>query len=92
MSRLQQPIPAAPPYPLIIVSWDSMENAAVYYIYRSASSSGPYNFYGQTAATEFIDNGITRGTEYYYRVSSGNAPGTFESEMSAYVMGISETP
>lgn len=75
--------------PIIIISWDSMANAAVYYIYRSASSAGPYDFYSQTAATEFIDNDIAWDTEYYYRVSSGNAAGTYESEMSAYVMGIS---
>ena len=72
----------------IIISWDSMENAAVYYVYRSDVITGPFEFYGQTASEEFIDNDIDYDTEYYYRVSSGNAWGTYESDLSSVVMGI----
>jgi uncharacterized protein (TIGR02145 family) len=71
----------------ITVSWSEVTGALVYRIYRSESSDGDYAQVGTSIITSYIDNGLTMGTTYYYKVAAFN--GTSEGPMSEAVF---ETP
>ena len=55
-------------YHTVTLSWKSIKGAASYNIYRSPSKEGPYTKIKNTAATEYIDTGLTCGTTYHYKV------------------------
>ena len=70
---------ALSPY-VIQVSWPNVANTSTYNIYRSNSSSGPFNKIAQPVDTVYNDSGLSENTTYYYEVSAGNNGG--ESEHS----------
>ncbi|MDL2280639.1 fibronectin type III domain-containing protein [Selenomonadales bacterium OttesenSCG-928-I06] len=56
----------------IIVSWSPVNNADLYYVYRSDSENGTYSLVGITPTTNYTDTGLNPGTTYYYKVASLN--------------------
>jgi hypothetical protein len=65
------------------LSWTSASGASYYKVYRSNSSSGPYNqINGSVSGTSSTDSGLPAGT-YYYKVSAVSSSGT-ESPQSSY--------
>ena len=53
----------------ITVSWNPVENATEYKIYRSLSP-GNETYYANTTNTTFVDSNVTEGNTYYYKVSA----------------------
>jgi len=56
----------------ITISWDVVQNAASYTIYRSDSSSGTYTQIGSSSTTSYTDMSVTKTKVYYYRVAVSN--------------------
>lgn len=75
---------ASPADQQVSLSWNPVSNATSYNVKRSTSSGGPYTTIAQhMASTQYLDQGLTNGTTYYYVVSAVNAIG--ESANSAQV-------
>ena len=58
----------------ISLSWNTVEGAAKYKIYRASSESGPYTLMCTTRDTLYVNNtDITVGSPYYYKVKAISA-------------------
>jgi hypothetical protein len=74
------------------VSWMVEGVAVSYRVYRGDSANfdpAPANLIGETARTNFIDDGVSSGVEYHYRVAGVAASGV-EGLPSRSVKAISE--
>jgi fibronectin type 3 domain-containing protein len=67
----------------IYLSWNSLNGAGSYRIYRSTTSGGTYTLVGTSDTASYSDTGLSVPTTYYYKVSGYNAAG--ESPLSSYV-------
>ncbi len=76
----------------ITLTWDAVENAGVYFIYRSGTEVPveDYEFIGNTSAVSFIDTDVEEEVHYFYRVSSGDFWGGYESAMSVPAEGCGQ--
>jgi fibronectin type 3 domain-containing protein len=81
----------------ITVTWQTVNGAAGYYVYRSTSESGGYSYVGNTSSytssyiMSYTDNsGLSSGTTYYYKVSAYNNAG--ESPLSSSSNGVKTRP
>ncbi len=56
-----------------------------YNVYRKVTSSGSYTLIGTTVRRDYIDNNVTQGTIYYYKISAviGGVESGFSNESSA---------
>lgn len=52
----------------ITLSWNPVQDATKYQVYRSTSPYGDYEFVTETYNTEFTDTGLDSNTTYYYKV------------------------
>ncbi len=68
----------------IAVSWDAVQGAPSYLLYRSLSPQGTYTLVTATTSTMFRDTGLQEDTTYYYRVQVGNYQNTY-GPLSDYV-------
>jgi hypothetical protein len=78
----------------ITVSWDPVNTAEQYTVYRSTTEGGPYNTAistNQTNASYTDTAGSTNGDIYYYEVTATNS-GTCTSGMSSAVSAMSCLP
>jgi large repetitive protein len=75
--------------PSVSLEWGSVTDAVYYTLYRSAGDSGAYTSLIQVPATSYVDQSVTHGGNYAYRVTAVNAAG-LESEASSSV--IAEVP
>ncbi|XEC93773.1 SGNH/GDSL hydrolase family protein [Paenibacillus tarimensis] len=64
----------------ITLSWDPVEGAVTYNIYRSKKADGTYEWIGKTRETTYTDDTVLTTIPYYYKVAAVNAGGV--SEMS----------
>jgi len=71
----------------ITVSWDSVPDAVLYYIYRAGSPLDLFTLCAETPSNYFSFN-VSPGSSVYYRVSSVSYNGD-ESASSNYVLGTS---
>ena len=53
-----------------VVSWNAVEGAVRYRVYRATSSKGTYSMVGVGAMTSFVDEVTNVGTHYYYKVTA----------------------
>jgi fibronectin type 3 domain-containing protein len=70
----------------ISLVWDKAGTENTYGIYRSNSAAGDYTIIGTAAATSFVDETVTIGSTYYYRLNS--IKGKIESPLSNTVVSI----
>ena len=63
------------------LSWDVVDGAVKYEVWRSTSKDGTYYRQGSTAGTTYTNTGAVSGTTYYYKV---RAIGTSSYATSAY--------
>ena len=52
----------------VTIKWNKVPDADGYYIYRADSYGGSYSRIGSTDRTEYTNESLTQGREYYYRV------------------------
>ncbi len=52
----------------VTIKWNKVPDADGYYIYRADSYGGSYSRIGSTDSTEYTNESLTQGREYYYRV------------------------
>ena len=52
------------------LSWDAVEGADFYRIYRATSKNGTYSYLKSTHSTAFTDSSAVTGVNYYYKVKS----------------------
>ena len=57
------------------LTWNAVEGAASYRIYRSTAKGSGYSLLGTTTATSYTNTGAKAGTTYYYRVKACNDAG-----------------
>jgi fibronectin type 3 domain-containing protein len=67
----------------ILLSWDAVQGAVSYNVFRSTVSSGGYTQIGTSGGLSYADTGLTANITYYYKVSAVNSGG--EGPQSAYV-------
>ncbi len=61
---------ATPGNQQIALSWDAVDGAAEYSIYRSNTSGGPYTFLATATNTSYLDTGLVNGNLYAYVVAA----------------------
>jgi fibronectin type 3 domain-containing protein len=59
----------------ISLSWNALEGALTYIVYRSPSSSGSWEIRGTPGSASYTDTGLSPGTAYYYKVAGVNNGG-----------------
>ena len=74
-------VPDAPTVSLATVSgglklsWNAVEYADRYFVYRAGSESGSYTQIGETSDINYTDSSVSGGTVYYYKVTAVSASG-----------------
>jgi len=57
----------------VIVSWQAVEGATNYLVYRASSQDGPYSPIADVEETSYEDTNVVPGTTYWYKVRACNA-------------------
>ena len=52
------------------IKWDAVDGAGKYYVYRSTSKDGTYEYIGYTTKTNYTDSKANVGYTYYYKVQA----------------------
>lgn len=81
-----QPVPAAPNHLKVgevnkndlTISWDQVEGAITYNVYRSNKEKGTYEFIGKTKTASYKDETVLTTIPYFYKVAAVNAGGISE--------------
>lgn len=68
----------------IFLSWDAVNSATYYDIYRSTTSNGAYNKVETVSTPYFSDQGLSAKTTYYYRIQAGNNSTTGSQSSPVY--------
>ena len=68
-----------------MLTWDAVDGATSYKVYRATSQNGTYSLLGTVTATSYINTGAKDGVTYYYKVTAVNDSG--ESAYSNIVSG-----
>ena len=55
----------------IKLSWNSVDGASVYQLYRADSAKGKYQKIANVNGTSYVDTGLTTGKTYFYKVIAG---------------------
>ncbi len=68
-----------------MLTWDAVDGATSYRVYRATSQNGPYRLLGSVTTTTYVNTGAKDGVTYYYKVTAVNDSG--ESAYSNIVSG-----
>ena len=68
-----------------MLTWDAVDGATSYRVYRATSQNGPYRLLGSVTTTTYVNTGAKDGVTYYYMVTAVNDSG--ESAFSNTVSG-----
>jgi hypothetical protein len=70
------------PKPAAVITWNRLEGATGYTVYRSTTEGGTYTQVGAVTVSDpyqysyaYTDTGVSANTTYYYKVSAGNGNG-----------------
>jgi hypothetical protein len=74
----------------IELTWTEIEKANIYYIYRSDTEGGEYEYAGFTYAGSYTDTDIAPEIPYWYRVTASDLETNNESGGSTPVRGTSD--
>ena len=77
-----------------MLTWNAVEGATSYRIYRSTSKGSGYSLLGTTTATSYTNTGAKAGTTYYYRVKACNDAGLspYSNVVSGQVKTVTPKP
>ena len=68
------------------IYWSAVDGANRYYVYRSTTKDGTYEYIGYTTKTNYTDSKAVAGTTYYYKVKGiSSVKSTANSALSASV-------
>jgi putative cell wall-binding protein len=72
-------------YNTIYLTWDSVDYATSYYVYRATSSNGTYSKIATVATESYTDAGLPTNKTYYYRIQAHNSSNTsgYSAKVSA---------
>ena len=73
----------------IKLTWDAIDGAASYKVYRATSASGSYTLLKNTTGTSLTNTSTTAGTKYYYKVYAVHESNS--SANSAYSAVVNRT-
>jgi hypothetical protein len=73
----------------IVLTWDAVENADIYYIYRSPSQDGTFGYHSFSYTAGYTDTDIDPEVAYYYKVTASDLESNNESPLTAAVRGDS---
>ncbi|GBU23423.1 hypothetical protein R83H12_00034 [Fibrobacteria bacterium R8-3-H12] len=76
----------------ISIGWGTVSGATGYYIYRSTTMVGPYERIGSSKSTSYMDDGLSSGATYHYRVSGYNSGGEGSQSVYATATTLPESP
>ena len=68
-----------------MLTWDAVDGATSYRVYRATSQNGPCRLLGSVTTTTYVNTGAKDGVTYYYMVTAVNDSG--ESAFSNTVSG-----
>ena len=77
----------------VTLTWSKAKNPVTYYLVAYGTKSGKIEFgnpnVGGADTTSYVVNGLSGGTNYYFKVRAGNncMPGEFSSEITAKAYG-----
>ena len=77
-----------------MLTWNAVEGATSYRIYRSTSRGSGYSLLGTVTATSYTNTGAKAGTTYYYRVKACNDAGLspYSNIVSGQVKSVTPKP
>ena len=77
-----------------MLTWNAVEGATSYRIYRSTAKGSGYSLLGTTTATSYTNTGAKAGTTYYYRVKAVNDAGlsAYSNIVSGQVKTVTPKP
>ena len=77
-----------------MLTWNAVEGATSYRIYRSTSKGSGYSLLGTVTATSYTNTGAKAGTTYYYRVKACNDAGLspYSNIVSGKVKSVTPKP
>ena len=77
-----------------MLTWNAVEGATSYRIYRSTAKGSGYSLLGTTTATSYTNTGAKAGTTYYYRVKAVNDAGLspYSNIVSGKVKSVTPKP
>ena len=77
-----------------MLTWNAVEGATSYRIYRSTTKGSGYSLLGTTTATSYTNTGAKAGTTYYYRVKACNDAGLspYSNVVSGKVKSVAPKP
>ena len=77
-----------------MLTWNTVEGATSYRIYRSTSKGSGYSLLGTVTATSYTNTGAKAGTTYYYRVKAVNDAGLspYSNIVSGKVKSVTPKP
>ena len=70
------------------IKWTAVSGASKYYVYRSGSSNGTYEYVGTTTATNYTDNKANAGYTYYYKVKAVSKVSSGANSYYSVVIGV----
>lgn len=70
----------------VLVTWDRVEGAASYYIYRSRNENASFDEIGFTDANRYEDKNLISGRIYYYKVKAAGKGVESQMSESAFAM------
>jgi hypothetical protein len=68
----------------IRVTWDSVEGAAEYIVYRASGAAGDYTSVGLTSSTSYTDTNVSGSLTYYYKIAAKNGGNTSEQSKAVF--------
>lgn len=54
----------------LFLSWEKLISADSYNLYRSTSAIGPYLLIGNSMEESFLDSGLNKGFDYFYKITA----------------------
>ncbi|MDR1829797.1 MAG: hypothetical protein LBQ76_03405, partial [Candidatus Fibromonas sp.] len=71
------------------VSWNAVNSAVSYSVYRSSTVTGTYTLLGKVATNSFTDTGLSNLTPYFYKITAKTEL-CDDSRQSAYGSGTTQ--
>lgn len=70
----------------VYLSWNRVDKASYYTIYKSASKTGPYSVLGTVVNTHYYDDNLLSKTAYYYKIQACNDTSKGLQSQAVYVI------